>query len=190
MYGGPIEVFVTSTDIIYISEVEKICTLAAYKPSVHVASTVPNNTNEPISLSTNEGNTINTSSYDNTNSTNLETNATSAHINTTTTLMSSASHLLPPESSTEQLVEDHLNKIIESRSRSIKHIYQRLGTKATTTEASFFDPLVNPPPKVTLTPWECALVICIPLRLGEFHINNMYIDVSIYIYYFIVTTLF
>lgn len=44
----------------------------------------------------------------------------------------------------------------------------------------FFDPLLHPPPPQSL-PWHCALVVCVPLRLGEHHITPEYIEVRIFL---------
>lgn len=39
-----------------------------------------------------------------------------------------------------------------------------------------FDPLLNPPPSYT-SPWDCSLVVCIPLRLGITSVSTEYIEV-------------
>ena len=39
-----------------------------------------------------------------------------------------------------------------------------------------FDPLFNPPPSYT-APWDCSLVVCIPLRLGISSVSVEYIEV-------------
>ena len=41
-----------------------------------------------------------------------------------------------------------------------------------------FDPLLNPPPSYT-APWDCSLVVCIPLRLGISSVSLEYIEVRL-----------
>lgn len=39
-----------------------------------------------------------------------------------------------------------------------------------------YDPLLNPPP-ISLPPWSCSLVVCVPLRLGISSVNKEYVQV-------------
>lgn len=50
------------------------------------------------------------------------------------------------------------------------------GPQNSSPEDEFFDPLLRPPPQHS-QPWKCALVVCVPLRLGEHSIESTYIEV-------------
>lgn len=49
-------------------------------------------------------------------------------------------------------------------------------------ETNFFDPLLRPPPKERV-PWNTALLVLVPLRLGIHSLNEEYYEVFKYFYY-------
>ena len=172
MYDGPIEVFVTPGDVIYTSEVEKICVLTSYKPpsvsSKQLTSSLP-------SLDLDESRNLTSITNNIDGNSNSSSNAIESCSN---------SNVHTNQSSTEQVVEDNMNKIIESRTRhSHSHSHPHSQARSSSSvvieslrESQQFDPLFNPPPTV-VKPWQCALMVCVPVRLGESHVSPMYIQV-------------
>lgn len=196
MYDGPIEVFVTPGDVIYTTEVEKLCVLTSYKPSVaspnQPSSSLPlldleeslNLTSNTILLNNHNGGS-GSGSGDNSSGNSSKSNGA---------VEPSRSSNVHTNPSAEQVLEENMNKIIESRTRHHHHTHhshpqqqhQVRSASSVVIESlrgsQQFDPLFNPPPTV-VKPWQCALMVCVPVRLGEFNVSPMYIQVGFIVSY-------
>lgn len=131
-HTGELEVYVTTGDTIYISDVNKLCT-----------DTTANNRH---ANSSNNGNGDESAAGDRMNT--LKTSLSAAVLQTeTTTPCSSAA--------------DH---DVQSKSSS-----------STSTPVPFFDPLLHVPPNSTTEkPWNCSLLVIIPLKLGVYNVSEAY----------------
>ena len=171
MYDGPIEVFTTPGNVIYASEIEKTCTLNSYKacdPHNQPLQSL-SSLDESLNLTSN---TISVNSSCKNGSNNSVESFSSSNVNVINESLTNQS--------TEQVVEGNMIKIIESRNR---HHCRNVSLASSVLieslkESKQFDPLLNPPP-VIIKPWQCALLICVPLRLGECNVAPMYLEVRV-----------
>lgn len=194
-YGGPLEVLVTQGDTIYIKDCEKLCTSGPHiekKDATISTIEVNKSTNgnhvtdsaqdflegdrrksvesiEEASLhSVSEEDTMFSTCVDTINST-----AAADFVNSTAT---------PSSTSSSSCTKKSPSKGKSSGTKGLKEfLHTTPSTNRDTGTGSkgpqpIFDPLLNPPPSHT-APWDCSLVVCIPLRLGITSVSSEYIEV-------------
>jgi Peptidase family C54 len=197
-YGGPLEVLVTQGDTIYIKDCEKLCTSGP-----HIEKKDLTNSTVEINKST-YGNHVTSSAQDflecdrrksveSIEETNLHSiseedtmfstctdtiNSTAAadFVNATSPSSSSSSSSYTKKSPSKGKASGM--KGSKDPSTNPAPLNPETASKATQGPQPIFDPLLNPPPSY-LAPWDCSLVVCIPLRLGITAVSSEYIEVRI-----------
>lgn len=137
-YGGPLEILVTQSEVIYIADVEALCT------------TDFNSNSPPRSIVSNSSSSLPSS----------PTTATSP-LPATDVDETSDAMISSPISPTElppnpESVTDPTSPQTPSTSVPLANVNE---------PSSFFDPLLNPPPSEQVA-WKTSLVVCIPIMLG------------------------
>ena len=191
-YGGPLEVLVTSGDTIYIKDCEKLCTSISQVDkrdaiNCEVETDKLSNGNHVINSEQNvlecdvrsgvkgiEQVSLNSVSEEDT-----MFSACTGTINSTT-----ASDFVNSSSSSNSNSNFSMKSLPKGKMSVPKANEEKSTNKTspanleTTLKSSqpIFDPLLNPPPSCT-APWDCSLVVCVPLRLGITAVSNEYIEV-------------
>jgi Peptidase family C54 len=190
-YGGPLEVLVTQGDTIYIKDCEKLCTATpqiekkdATISSVEIDKSTNGNhvTNSAQdflecdrrkSVESIEESTLNSISEEDTMfgtcADTINSTAAADFVNATFCSSSSGTKKSPPKGKGSGMKG---SKEPTNNTTPINSETELKGPQP------IFDPLLNPPPSYT-APWDCSLVVCIPLRLGITSVSNEYIEVRI-----------
>lgn len=190
-YGGPLEVLVTQGDTIYIKDCEKLCTATpqiekkdATISSVEIdkstnGNCVTNSAQDFLecdrrkSVESIEESTLNSISEEDTMfgtcADTINSTAAADFVNATFCSSSSGIKKSPPKGKGSGMKG---SKEPTNNSTPINSETELKGPQP------IFDPLLNPPPSYT-APWDCSLVVCIPLRLGITSVSNEYIEVRI-----------
>jgi Peptidase family C54 len=201
-YGGPLEVLVTQGDTIYIKDCEKLCTSGP-----HIEKKDATNSTVEISKSTNGNHVTNSAqdflecdrrkSVESIEETNLNSiseedtmfstcmdtikpTAAADFVNATSTSSSSSSSSCTKKSPSKGKASGMKGskEASTASTTTTTTINSETASKVPQGPQPIFDPLLNPPPSYT-APWDCSLVVCIPLRLGITAVSSEYIEVRI-----------
>jgi hypothetical protein len=178
-YRGPLEIYVTSGDTIYITEAEKTFFSSSVVTTIE-SERAPNEQHEDYSYDAND-----CKGKSNRNDRKrVALRESSADPNrqfspaATSSQASFPIPITPPPSSQSDKFQIDLPTIsLESYPHMSSPKVQSSGDLKPTTSTSFHDPLLNPPPN-KVNEWPCGLVILVPLRLGLDHVNPMYFEVN------------
>ena len=187
-YGGTLEVLVTQGDTIYIRDCEDLCTSTSTAAKKDVGSAVKgiNKNNladnghhisngrtfgggdERSSVDSAEGVLLHSVSEDDTMFSNCNDGSNT----------SAAADFVRSSSASCQSYPDEVNSVCKHIGlHKEKIINTAITQKSEGSTQPLFDPLFNPPPSHT-APWNCSLVVCIPLRLGISSVSSEYIEVN------------
>jgi hypothetical protein len=182
---------VSQGDTLYLSDVEKACTMIPYQkfetPNEEEMSTIYENnslfqTKNSLYQSQNDvGKILYTQTSDNPSTiyhnhhTDISNTKNDCPATAIDDVISSPMSITTTreQSEAEILIEEKLNEFLRHRMTNRSNTI----TSQMSHQQSFFDPLYNPPPVIE-KPWQCACVVFIPLRLGESTINSHYLEVN------------